>query len=47
MLAAAEIETLVRGERAAAGVVAALFSAAMEAGGRDNITIAVVDVEPA
>jgi protein phosphatase len=46
MVPAAEIEALVRAERAAAGVVAALFAAAMEAGGRDNVTIAVVDVEP-
>lgn len=46
MLPAPEIEALVRVERAAAGAVAALFAGAMEAGGRDNITIAVVDVEP-
>ena len=46
MLHEPEIEGILRAERAAASAVAALFAGAMEAGGRDNITIAVVDVEP-
>lgn len=47
MLHAPEIEKILRAQTAAEAAVAALFAGAMEAGGRDNITIAVVDVEPA
>lgn len=47
MLSLREIESFaVEGVKPSA-LVQALFAAAMDAGGRDNITIAVVDVEPA
>jgi len=46
MLPTAEIEETMRPHRSAAAAVAALFAATMDAGGKDNITIAVVDVEP-
>ena len=47
MLHAPEISAIMLAERDAAAVVAALSAGAMAAGGMDNITIAVVDVEPA
>ncbi len=45
MVSQKDIERIAVPILSAAAVVQALFSAAMEAGGRDNITIAVVDVE--
>ncbi len=45
MLSQKDIERIAVPILSAALVVQALFNAAMEAGGRDNITIAVVDVE--
>ena len=47
MLHAPVIRAIMLAERDAAAVVAALSAGAMAAGGMDNITIAVVDVEPA
>ncbi len=47
MLHAPEIRAIMLAERDAAAVVAALSAGAMAAGGMDNITIAVMDVEPA
>ena len=47
MLAGTEIQSYLVPRRKPAAAVQALFSAAMAAGGRDNITIAVVDAEPA
>lgn len=46
MLSVKEMETFVVPTLRPASAVQTLFSAAMEAGGRDNITIAIVDVEP-
>ena len=46
MLHAPEIRAIMLAERDAAAVVAALSAGAMAAGGMDNITAAVVDVEP-
>ena len=46
MLHAPEIRAIMLAEPDAAAVVAALSAGAMAAGGMDNITIAVVDVEP-
>jgi serine/threonine protein phosphatase PrpC len=46
MLHAPEIEEIMLAKKEAGAAVVALFAAAMEAGGMDNITIAVVDVEP-
>ena len=46
MLHAPEIRAIMLAEKDAAEVVAALSAGAMAAGGMDNITIAVVDVEP-
>ncbi len=46
MLHAPEIRAIMLAERETAAVVAALSAGAMAAGGMDNITIAVVDVEP-
>ena len=46
MLHAPEIQQIMLAESDAAAVVAALSAGAMAAGGMDNITIAVVDVEP-
>jgi len=40
------MEHLIQGVEGAKEQVAALFAGAMEAGGQDNITIAVVDVTP-
>ena len=45
MLSAKEMESLAVPHLKPAAAVQTLFSSAMEAGGRDNITIAVVDVE--
>ena len=45
MLSAREMESLAVPQLKPVAAVQSLFSAAMEAGGRDNITIAVVDVE--
>lgn len=45
MVSQKDIERIAVPLLSAASVVQALFNAAMEAGGRDNITIAVVDVE--
>lgn len=45
MLSLSEIERIAGPIQRASAVVQALFTAAMEAGGRDNITIALVDVE--
>lgn len=45
MLSASAMEAVAVPQLKAAAAVQTLFSAAMEAGGRDNITIAVVDVE--
>ena len=45
MLATAKIEEIMAAERDATSAVTALFSAAMEAGGLDNITVSVVEVE--
>ncbi len=47
MVSAKDIERIAVPMLNSVAVVQALFSAAMEAGGRDNITIAVVDVEKA
>jgi protein phosphatase len=47
MVSAKDIERIAVPMLNPVAVVQALFSAAMEAGGRDNITIAVVDVEKA
>ncbi len=47
MLSNKRIESYIGPHLKAAAVVQSLFSAAMEAGGRDNITIAIVDVEKA
>lgn len=47
MLTGNEIQPYIVPRRKPAAAVQALFSAAMAAGGRDNITIAVVDVGPA
>ena len=46
MLHAPEIAAIMLAEPDAAAVVAALSAGAMAAGGMDNITIAVIDVEP-
>lgn len=46
MLHAPEIQEIMLTEHEANAAVAALFAGAMAAGGMDNITIAVVDVEP-
>ena len=46
MLHAPEIEAIMLAESEAEPAVAALFAGAMAAGGMDNITIAVVEVEP-
>ncbi len=46
MLHAPEIRAIMLAEKDAAAVVAALSAGAMAAGGMDNITIAVIDVEP-
>ena len=45
MLSTAEMEALAVPQLKAAQAVQSLFTATMEAGGRDNITIAVLDVE--
>jgi len=45
MVSHKEMESLIRPKSGTTAAVQALFSTAMEAGGRDNITIAVVDVE--
>jgi protein phosphatase len=45
MLSQKEIESVALPDLKPVAVVQALFAAAMEAGGRDNITIALVDVE--
>jgi serine/threonine protein phosphatase PrpC len=45
MLSVREMEAFVVPDLRPAAAVQTLFSAAMEAGGRDNITIAIVDVE--
>ena len=47
MLSLRDIETYAIPQLRAGSAVQLLFSAAMEAGGRDNITIAIVDVERA
>ena len=47
MLSLKQIESYAVPQLKAAAAVQSLFSAAMEAGGRDNITIAIVDVEKA
>ena len=46
MIQLADMEHLIQGVEGAKEQVAALFAGAMEAGGQDNITIAVVDVTP-
>lgn len=46
MLHAPEIQEIMNAESEAEAAVAALFTTAMAAGGMDNITIAVVEVEP-
>jgi len=46
MLHAPEIQEIMLAESEARAAVAALFAGAMRAGGMDNITIAVVEVEP-
>ena len=46
MLHEPEITEILLAEQTAKAAVAALFAAAMAAGGRDNITITVLDVEP-
>lgn len=45
MVSQKEMERLVQAKSGTTAAVQALFSTAMEAGGKDNITIAVVDVE--
>jgi PPM family protein phosphatase len=45
MLSVKEMERVVVPVLSPAGAVQALFTSAMDAGGRDNITIAVVDVD--
>lgn len=45
MISSREMEGFVVSQAKPAAAVQALFSAAMEAGGNDNITIAVVDIE--
>jgi serine/threonine protein phosphatase PrpC len=45
MLPTAEIAEIMAAQRDSTAAVAALFAAAMEAGGLDNITISVVEVE--
>jgi PPM family protein phosphatase len=47
MLAVKDIESYLVTQLKPVAAVQSLFSAAMEAGGRDNITIAIVDVEKA
>lgn len=47
MLSSKRIESYIVPHLKPAAAVQSLFSAAMEAGGRDNITIAIVDVEKA
>ncbi len=47
MLPASEITALMAANRDATAAVAALFAAAMDAGGLDNITITVIEVEKA
>ena len=46
MLHAPEIQEIMLAESVAAAAATALFAGAMAAGGMDNITVAVVDVEP-
>lgn len=47
MLSTKRVESLIVSHLKPAAAVQTLFSTAMEAGGRDNITIAIVDVEKA
>jgi serine/threonine protein phosphatase PrpC len=46
MIQLSEMELLIQGVEGTKEQAAVLFAGAMEAGGQDNITIAVIDVTP-